>query len=100
MKYLFTLALTMLTLVSFSQSKQFKVFGTIVSDEDQTPLESATVYLERAKDSTMVTYAISDRNGAFSLENRTRSEERRVGKECRSRLSPEQGTEKGDERRQ
>lgn len=71
MKYLFTLALTMLTLVSFSQSKQFKVFGTIVSDEDQTPLESATVYLERAKDSTMVTYAISDRNGAFSLENRT-----------------------------
>src|SRR5690606_23407627 len=52
-------------------SSDLKVFGTIVSDEDQTPLESATVYLERAKDSTMVTYAISDRNGAFSLENRT-----------------------------
>src|SRR5690606_18622557 len=71
MKYFFTLALTLLTLVSFSQSKQFRAFGTIISAEDQTPLESATVYLESAKDSTMVTYSISDRNGAFSLENRT-----------------------------
>ena len=59
------------TFSSFSQSQSFKISGTVKSDSNKTPLESATVYLERAKDSSLVTYTISDKNGNFSLEGKT-----------------------------
>ena len=67
--------LCMLTLLwasmSFSQSNSFKISGTLISKEDQMPLESATIYLETLKDSTLVTYTISDKDGRFVLDNRT-----------------------------
>jgi Outer membrane protein beta-barrel family/CarboxypepD_reg-like domain len=69
------IVLFLCTAVSFSQSKSFQVYGKIVSEVDKTPLESATVYLERAKDTTMVTFTITDRNGNFSLENKTSDSE-------------------------
>ena len=46
------------SLLSFSQSKDFKISGKIVAEEDNTPLEAATVYLERERDSSLVTYTI------------------------------------------
>lgn len=55
----------------FSQGSPFKISGVLISEDDKTPLESATVYLETLKDSTLVTYTISDKNGNFTLENRT-----------------------------
>ncbi|MEX0997553.1 MAG: outer membrane beta-barrel protein [Flavobacteriaceae bacterium] len=54
-----------------SQQKSFEVIGQIVSKEDGVPLESATVYLERERDSTLNTYTISDRNGNFLLSGKT-----------------------------
>ena len=56
---------------SFSQNKSFKINGTVFAQDTKGPLESATVYLERPKDSSLVTYTISDRNGEFVLENST-----------------------------
>lgn len=35
------------------------------------PLESATVHLERAKDSAVVSYSITDKDGKFTLEDKT-----------------------------
>lgn len=69
-KLLCTFAL-LWTCMTFSQGKPFKISGTLISEVDQSPLESATVYLETLKDSTLVTYTISDKNGAFVLDNRT-----------------------------
>lgn len=69
-KFLFCFILLYITF-SFSQSKSFKITGTLISEADKTPLESATVYLETLKDSTLVTYTISDKNGDFVLENKT-----------------------------
>lgn len=69
-KFLFCFTLLYITF-SFSQSKSFKITGTLISEADKTPLESATVYLETLKDSTLVTYTISDKNGDFVLENKT-----------------------------
>ncbi|MCB0445437.1 MAG: carboxypeptidase-like regulatory domain-containing protein, partial [Gelidibacter sp.] len=69
-KFLFCFILLYITF-SFSQSKSFKIIGTLISEADKTPLESATVYLETLKDSTLVTYTISDKNGDFVLENKT-----------------------------
>src|SRR5690606_32932575 len=69
-KILLVLALFSAT-YAFSQSKPFKISGTILAESDKTPLESATIYLETLKDTTLVTYTISDKNGKFTLENST-----------------------------
>ncbi|MBE9489399.1 MAG: TonB-dependent receptor [Bacteroidetes bacterium] len=68
----FILGFTLLcATLSFAQSKSFKISGTLFSDGDKTPLESATVYLERIKDSSLVSYTISDKKGKFTLEDKT-----------------------------
>ncbi|MGB1308100.1 MAG: outer membrane beta-barrel protein [Oceanihabitans sp.] len=72
-KFALLLTLLLCVTISYSQSKTFKIFGTIVSQEENTPLESATVYLERKKDSALITYTITDKNGAFALEDKTTS---------------------------
>lgn len=56
---------------TFSQGSPFKISGTLISEEDKSSLEAATIYLETLKDSTLVTYTISDKNGIFILDNRT-----------------------------
>ena len=65
--FLFVLALICTTLL-FSQSKEFTINGTIKTEDTKEVLESATVYLERVTDSSLVTYTISDKNGKFSLQ--------------------------------
>ena len=60
--------------LSFSQTKDFIVTGKLVDIEDQYPMEAATVFLQRVKDSSLVTYTISDKDGRFSLENTTSDE--------------------------
>lgn len=60
-----------LSLCSFSQNKSFEISGKLITSDTKLPLESATVYLERVKDSSVVTYTISDADGKFVLENST-----------------------------
>lgn len=68
----FILAFTLLcAIVSFAQNKPFKISGVLVTDAEKKPLESATIYIERVKDSSLVTYTISDKDGKFSLEGKT-----------------------------
>ncbi|WGH74254.1 outer membrane beta-barrel protein [Tenacibaculum tangerinum] len=55
----------------FAQSYQFKITGVVASEKDKTPIEAATIHLEKAKDSTVVTYTISNNKGLFSLEGKT-----------------------------
>ena len=74
MKNLLIITLLLCSFASFSQNKEFKISGTVQAESDKLPLESATVYLERIKDSTLVTYTISDKNGKFSLEDKTTDE--------------------------
>ncbi|PTM08652.1 MAG: TonB-dependent receptor [Bacteroidetes bacterium] len=71
MKYIFSIILIVCSLSSFAQNKEFKITGSVQTDGDKEPLESATVYLERVKDSSLVSYTISDKDGKFSLEDKT-----------------------------
>ena len=66
MKKLFFCLTFLCVTISFSQSKDFKIFGSILSEDENIPLESATVYLERVKDSTLITYTISDKDGKLN----------------------------------
>lgn len=76
LKTIFSLFLLFLSLVSYSQS--FKISGTLVDAEDQSPLEAATVFMETASDSTLITYTITDKNGKFTLEGNTSVKKVRV----------------------
>lgn len=68
------LMVTILLVVSarsvFSQSKNYKISG-VVKDAEGLSLEYATIHLERVKDSILVTYTISDKDGNFALEEKT-----------------------------
>ncbi|HCW65508.1 MAG TPA: TonB-dependent receptor, partial [Leeuwenhoekiella sp.] len=55
-------------------AQDFQLNGTI-KDNNGVPLESATVYVEKISDSTLVTYGISDREGFFEMEGRTDQEQ-------------------------
>ena len=57
--------------LSFTQSKNFKISGKIISEEAENPLKAATVYLEKIKDSTLVTYTITSKDGGFLLDDNT-----------------------------
>jgi hypothetical protein len=69
-KLLFVFALLLAT-TTFSQSYPFKITGKINSEKEKTPIEAATIHLERVKDSSVVSYTISNDKGIFSLEGKS-----------------------------
>ncbi len=71
MRFLSTLFL--LLSFSFAYSQSFQISGKVI-DEKGRPLESATVYLEKATDSSLVTYSISEPDGSFELNGNTSAE--------------------------
>lgn len=71
MRKIITILVIMLTTHAFSQTKSFKIFGKITSEEDNISLESGTVYLQRIVDSSLISYTITDKNGKFNLEAKT-----------------------------
>lgn len=58
-----------LSIPVFSQNT-ITLKGKIVENSSKLPLESATVYLTSVKDSTIIDYTISDKNGNFLLKTR------------------------------
>lgn len=68
-KALYLLLFLNMSLV-FSQNS-FKVKGIVKDSISQSALISSTVYLERLKDSSMVSYSITDQNGYFEIEDYT-----------------------------
>ena len=69
MKSLVFFSLLWCTLTSVAQN--FEVTG-YVTDQQNKPIESATVYVESVQDSTMIAYTISDEKGFFELSGRTK----------------------------
>src|SRR5690606_41625795 len=78
---------------------QTEIRGRVLDEADQTALTNATIMLLQAKDSILVEHTRAGEDGQFKLLKKDtipyllivsypkygRSEERRVGKECRSR---------------
>lgn len=67
LKYLLVL-FCFVSLSSFSQD--FSIKGRIVDDQVH-PLEAATIFINSPKDSTVISYTISDKKGEFELEGKT-----------------------------
>ncbi|RZJ53986.1 MAG: TonB-dependent receptor, partial [Flavobacterium sp.] len=53
---------------SFAQ-KNIVISGKIVSEKD-SPIEAVTIYLIHPKDSSVVSYTVSDKNGLFKIETK------------------------------
>uniref|UniRef100_UPI00366E5517 hypothetical protein n=1 Tax=Plantactinospora endophytica TaxID=673535 RepID=UPI00366E5517 len=75
MKKLLFIFILLLTSSIFAQSYPFKITGTINSEKDKTAIEAATVHVEKARDSSIVTYTISNDKGKFSLEGKSFSKD-------------------------
>ncbi len=56
--------------MSFAQHYDYKITG-VLTDSLSVPLSSATVYMESAKDSTVVNYTISEDDGKFVLQGKS-----------------------------
>ncbi len=56
---------------STAQSQDFLVKGKIVDAATGAPIEAATIYAETLKDSTLITYTITNAEGIFALEGKT-----------------------------
>ena len=52
-------------------AQSFEVTGKVLTAEGKKPLDAATVYIESLKDSSLVTYAITNASGEFILEGKT-----------------------------
>ncbi|MCK6608468.1 MAG: carboxypeptidase-like regulatory domain-containing protein [Flavobacterium sp.] len=62
-------ALFLFSILSFSQST-ISLKGKIIDKSTSVPLESATIYLKSVKDSTLIDYTISDKNGNFAFKTK------------------------------
>ncbi|MBZ9632597.1 outer membrane beta-barrel protein [Salegentibacter sp. LM13S] len=60
------LSLALLFLAGNLTAQNFEINGKVTGPKGE-PLESATVYLEKPADSSLVTYTISDNSGGFQL---------------------------------
>ena len=65
-KIYFFLAILLLSFSAYSQNS-ITLKGKIIDQKSQLALESATVYLSTVKDSTLVDYTITDKNGFFKI---------------------------------
>ncbi|WP_209406350.1 outer membrane beta-barrel protein [Pseudozobellia sp. WGM2] len=52
-------------------AQEFRITGSVVDATTDEPLEATTIYAESPKDSTLVSYTISDENGFFEMEDRS-----------------------------
>ncbi len=66
--FLLTIALTSLTFAGYAQTGNGKINGTVIDGNSKT-IESATITLLRAKDSTVAKMSVADKTGKFSFEN-------------------------------
>lgn len=58
---------------SFAQ-KNILINGRVMNQKGESSIESATVYLIHSKDSSVIAYTITDKNGRFKLETRSKAE--------------------------
>ena len=71
-----TIALFFFTLFyTFTNAQDFSINGKVVDSFSKDPLEATTVYAESIKDSTLITYTISDKAGFFELEGKSNLKE-------------------------
>src|SRR6266487_6567738 len=65
--FVLMVGLLAISLASYSQEKEAKINGTMI-DGSQKIIESSTITLLRAKDSSVAKIGVADKNGTFQFE--------------------------------
>lgn len=68
-KFVLLISIFFCTTVSFAQNT-ITLKGKVIDKKTLLPIESATIYIKSVKDSTVIDYTISDKNGSFVLETK------------------------------
>nr|WP_315200859.1 outer membrane beta-barrel protein [uncultured Flavobacterium sp.] len=68
-KIYFLIIICFLSLLGSAQTK-INIKGKLIDKETSAPIEEATVYLTSVKDSTIIDYTVSDKNGIFKFETK------------------------------
>ncbi|MGZ3844550.1 MAG: carboxypeptidase-like regulatory domain-containing protein, partial [Flavisolibacter sp.] len=68
MKQFFTLLTLFATLISQAQTTSGKISGTVIAGSQKT-IESGTIALVRAKDSSTIKFAVADKQGRFVFDD-------------------------------
>ena len=63
---------------AFAKAQSYTISGTLKDKATSENLEAATVFLETIKDSTLLTYTITNQRGEFQLEGRSQEKNARV----------------------
>ena len=71
MKKLLLLLGLILSTFTYAQTEDFEITGVIKAADDDFLLESATIHVERLKDSSIISYTISNSKGGFTLQGKT-----------------------------
>lgn len=69
-KLLLYISFALLSCAAAFGQNSFTIKGKAISKEVNKPIESATIYITSVKDSTVIDYTISDKNGNFSITTR------------------------------
>lgn len=72
MKYVCA-AIFLLLINTMGFSQEYLITGKVTDGETKQSLEAATIYVETVRDSTLLSYTVSDREGLFELELNTNS---------------------------
>ena len=73
-KVLFSLVGFFFFVLLQAQQNSYEITGRVFTDDRLAALETATVYIEGARDTTLISYTITDRNGFFTLQGKTYEE--------------------------
>ncbi|UOB18565.1 outer membrane beta-barrel family protein [Abyssalbus ytuae] len=65
------LAFAFFTFLNITTSQEYIITGIIADRDTGNPLEAATVFNESLKDSSLISYTISDKSGSFTLTFRS-----------------------------
>lgn len=63
-----------LAMSAVASAQQFSISGRLVDKQTSNPLESATVFVETLKDSSLVSYTISGKDGGFVIEGEQKAD--------------------------
>ena len=70
MSKIYSFLLFLLFCFSANAQEEYVIKGTVLDVNTQIPLEAATVYFSNVKDSTVLEYATTDKNGLFKIASK------------------------------
>lgn len=71
-KYLEALLLILFSTITLAQQSNTSIYGKVIEENSNDPIEQATIRLLNVKDSSLIKGAISSQHGAFTIKNAPR----------------------------